>query len=382
MVMLRGLGRVQNYYRDLFDRIGVQVNFIRVGRFKSAGEPFISNAPSPEALEADAYWMDAAWAGYVKDVEQARRLPEGALMRLIAELPARLAAAQGNLAQLAVSEHLVDGLKTRDELRALMIERGTKEASNGSFRQIALANYRATVKEPHGGAAVGVIVAAGEIFDDAAPPGRIGGRSTAELVRQARENDDIKAIVLRVDSPGGSTFGSELIRRELEVTRAAGKPVVVSMSDVAASGGYWIATAADEIFADAGTITGSIGIFSILPTVDGALDRLGVHTGGHTTTWVAGADDPRRPLDPRMAEVVRAAIGNGYREFIGHVARARKLPEEQVEQIAQGRVWTGAQAKDRGLVDTLGGLRAAIGAAAARAQLGPEPTLIYVERDP
>jgi protease-4 len=231
------------------------------------------------------------------------------------------------------------------------------------------------------GDAVGVIVASGDITDGVAGPGSIGGRSTSNLIRKAREDDQIKAIVLRVDSPGGSAFGSELIRRDLELTRAAGKPVVVSMGNVAASGGYWISMAADEVIADPSTITGSIGVFAILPTAEKVVDKLGIHTAGTTTTWLADAYNPLRPLDPRFAQLVQSSINHIYSEFTTKAAQARHTTPEKIDAVGQGRVWTGAQAKERGLVDKLGSYRDALASAAARAKLGADYRIAYIERD-
>jgi protease-4 len=193
--------------------------------------------------------------------------------------------------------------------------------------------------------------------------------STAKLVRDAREDEDVKALVLRVDSPGGGVFPSEQIRREVELTRAAGKPVVVSMANVAASGGYWISMNADEIWADESTITGSIGIFGLFFTMPETLAKIGVHVDGVATTRLAGAFNPARPLDPIVGEVIQSVIDDGYRDFIGKVASAREQTPEAIDQVARGRVWSGAQAKERGLVDQLGGLREAIASAAERASL-------------
>jgi protease-4 len=215
-----------------------------------------------------------------------------------------------------------------------------------------------------------------------APAGTVGGLSTANLIRKARDDKDIKAVLLRVDSPGGSVFGSELVRRELELTRAAGKPVVVSMGNVAASGGYWISTASDEIVADAGTITGSIGVFALLPSADQTLAKLGVHPGGVGTTWLRNADDPRLPLDPRLAQLVQTSVDHIYLDFTTKVAAARKTTPEKIDAVAQGRVWTGLQAKERGLVDTIGQLGDAVRSASARAKLGDKPRVVYIERDP
>jgi protease-4 len=303
-------------------------------------------------------------------------------MRFIDQAPERLAAAGGDAAKMALTEKQVDGLKTRDELRALMIERGARDAEENTFRQVAFEDYLARIRPQLIGDAIGVVVAEGEIVDGTAPAGTIGGLSTANLIRKARENKDVKAVVLRVNSPGGSVFGSELVRRELEVTRAAGKPVVVSMGDVAASGGYWIATASDEIFADPATITGSIGVFALLPSADQALDKIGVHVAGTGTTWLKNAADPRRPLDPRLADLIQKSVDHTYLDFTTKVAAARKTTPEKIDAVAQGRVWTGAQAKERGLVDTLGQFGDALKSAATRAKLGDKPRVLYIEREP
>ncbi len=382
-VVLTGFGGYRNYYHDALERLGVTVNVFRAGKYKSFVEPFTANAPSREAMEADTFWLNDAWGVYTAEVEAARHLPVGAIAGLIDAAPARLAATGGDTARFALDEKLVDGLKTRDELRALMVQRGKPDPEHKTFRQISLGDYRAGLPESGDHARqVGVIVAAGTISDGNEPQGSIGGRSTAELIRKAREDDAVKAIVLRVDSGGGSAFGSELIRRELEITRQAGKPVVVSMSDVAASGGYWITTSADRVIADPATITGSIGVFGIFPTVDRTLEKLGVHTGGATTTWLAGAADLRRPIDPRLATVIQSTIGYIYGEFLGRVAQARQIPRERVAEVAQGRVWTGRQARERGLVDDLGGLQLAVRSAASLAKLGDGYRVAYIEAEP
>jgi protease-4 len=382
MVYIAGFGNLHNYYKDALDKLGVTVNAIRVGTFKSAVEPFIANEPSEAAIEADKLLYGGLWQTYVDAVEKARKLAPGAIARGIDEAPQRLAAAGGDAAKMALTEKLVDGLKTRDELRALMIERGAKDDDENTFRQVAFDDYLAHVKPKLLGDAVGVVVAEGEIVDGQAPAGTVGGLSTANLIRKARDNKDIKAIILRVDSPGGSVLGSELVRRELEVTRAAGKPVVVSMGNVAASGGYWISTASDEIFADAATITGSIGVFALLPSADKTFAKLGIHPAGVGTTWRFNADDPRLPLDPRLAELVQKYVDHTYVDFTTKVAAARKTTPDKIDAVAQGRVWTGAQAKERGLVDTIGMFGDAIRSAAKRANLGDKPRVVYIEREP
>ncbi len=382
MVYIAGFGSLRNYYKEALDKLGVTVNVVRVGTFKSAVEPFIANEPSAPAIEADKLLFGGLWKTYVDAVEKERKLAPGSIMRGIDEAPQRLAAAGGDAAKFALREKLVDALKTRDELRALMIARGVKDSDENTFRQISFDDYLGHVKARVTGDAIGVVVAEGEIVDGTAPAGTIGGLSTANLIKKARDNKDVKALVLRVDSPGGSVFGSELVRRELEVTRAAGKPVVVSMGNVAASGGYWIATASDEIVADAATITGSIGVFALLPTADQTLAKLGIHPAGVATTWLRNADDPRLPLDPRLADLVQKSVDHTYREFTTKVAAARKTSAEKIDAVAQGRVWTGAQAKERGLVDTVGQFGDAVRSAATRAKLGDKPRVVYIEREP
>jgi protease-4 len=380
-VLLEGFGRYRTYYKDLFDRVGVEANVIRVGGFKNAAEPFVANAPSKETLEAEGLLFDAMWASYTRAVEKARKLQAGALQRSIDRLPESLAAAGGDAAKLLAEGKLIDGVKTPDEMRALLIERGAADAETKSYRQVSFGNYLARVKPKTGGDAVAVVVAEGEIVDGEAGAGRVGGVSTAALIRKAREDDQVKAIVLRVRSPGGSAVASELVRRELDLARKAGKPVVVSMGDLAASGGYWISLAADEVVADEATITGSIGVVAMSPSAAKALDRLGIHTGGHVTSWLAGAFDPRRPLDPRLAQVIESAIGFVYRDFLQLAATARKTTPEKIHEVAQGRVWTGAQAVERGLVDRLGSFGDALKAATMRAKLPDDARVVYIERE-
>lgn len=382
MVFAQGLGHYQNYYRDALDKLGISVNIVRVGTYKNFGEPFTLNGPSQESIEADTVLYSGLWATYVEGVEKARKLPAGSVMAVINELPQRLAAAGGQAAKMALDSKFVDGLKTREEVRQLLMERGAKDADGQSFRQVSFDAYLAQQKPALIGDAIGVVVAEGEIVDGRAPAGTVGGLSTADLIRKAREDKSIKTVVLRVNSPGGAVYGSELIRRELELTRAGGKPVVVSMGDVAASGGYWISMSADEVLADAGTVTGSIGVFALLPTADKALEKLGVATGGVTTTWLTGAGDLRRPLDPRFVELVQTSINHIYADFTGKAAKARKTTPDKIDAVAQGRVWTGTQAKERGLIDRLGGYADALKSAAARAQLGDNPRIVYIQPEP
>ncbi|NRR29843.1 signal peptide peptidase SppA [Oxalobacteraceae bacterium] len=379
-ILLEGFGRYRNYYRDALDKVGVTVNLMRVGTYKSFAEPFIANGPSDAAVEAETYLNKGLWSAYTAEVEKARKLPQGQVMKNIDALPEQLEQLGGDIAKLSLQQKLVDGLKTRDEIRQMMIKRGAADADGKTFRQIAFEDYLARLRPKTSGDAIGVIVAAGEISDGVAGPGSIGGESTSRLIRMAREDDKIKALVLRVDSPGGSAFASELIRRELELTRAAGKPVVVSMGSVAASGGYWISMASDEVIADPSTITGSIGVFAILPTADKVIDKLGIHTAGAPTTWLGDAGNPLRPLDPRFAKVIQNSVNHIYADFTQRAALARKTTAAKIDAVAQGRVWTGAQAQERGLVDTLGNFGDALKSASRRAKLS-DYHVTYIERE-
>ena len=388
-MFLEGLGRYRQYFREgLQDKLGVDVHLFKVGEYKSAAEPYVLDAASPAAKEADLYWMNDVWQRYVADVAKARKLDPAAITAGIDTLPAGIAAAGGDLAKYALQQKLVDGLKTREEFDALMIERGVADGdAEGGYRQASLEGYLAHVNtkldalDP-GRDQVAVVVAEGEITGGEQPPGTVGGVSTSALLREARDDDHVKAVVLRVDSPGGEVFASEQIRREVEGLKAAGKPVVVSMGDLAASGGYWISMNADRIYADPSTITGSIGIFGLIPTIPRALDKIGVHSDGVGTTRFAGAFDLTRPLAPEVGAVIQSVIEKGYRDFTTRVARGRELAVAQVDAVGRGRVWTGAQAKERGLVDAFGGLDEAVAEAAARARLGKPGSwrVRYIER--
>jgi protease-4 len=375
-MLLEGLARYRLYYREaLEDKLGVDMHLFKVGEFKSAAEPYVLDSASPEAKQADLYWMNDVWQRYLADVAKARKLDPQWLATRVQSLPAEVQAANGDLAQYALQHKLVDALKTRGELNELLTERGVADAdADSGFRQVTLDGYLAHLDRGINAAdtrpQVAIVVAEGEITGGEQPPGTIGGESTAALLRDALDDENVKTVVLRVDSPGGEVFASEQIRREVVALKAAGKPVVVSMGDLAASGGYWISMNADRIYADPSTITGSIGIFGLIPTFPRTLDKLGIHADGVSTTGIAGAFDVTRPLDPAVGAVIQSVIEKGYRDFTGKVAEARGREIAQVDAVARGRVWSGAQALERGLVDELGGLQAAVDHAAARAKLG------------
>jgi protease IV len=381
-VMITGLANYRLFYKDLLDKLGVDVHLFRVGEFKSAAEPYILDHASAEAKQADSYWMGGLWDSYIAEVAALRKLDPAVLRDDIDNLPQHIASTQGNLAQLALNQHLVDGLATRAELISMMRKEGVPPDRKGhSFRQVDLGRYAANVSRNIDLFAPGVaiVVGEGEISGGKQPPGSIGGESTATLIRNAREDRKTRALVLRVNSPGGEVYAAEQIRREIELTRAAGIPVVVSMGDVAASGGYWISMNANRIYAEPNTITGSIGIFGMYYTVPNTLAKLGIQSDGVGTGPMAGAFDITRPLDPKVGAVIQAIIDKGYHDFVGNVSKARGKSYEAIDAIAQGRVWTGQQALERGLVDQLGGLDQAVADAANLAKLGKDYPVRYQE---
>jgi protease IV len=383
---LEGFSRYRQYYREgLEDKLLIDVHLFRAGEFKSFGEPYSRDSQSEEAREADLYWMSGVWQQFLTDIATARDLAPQALAADIDALPQRLAAADGDLAQMALDMRLVDALKSADQVRAELMQRGVADDDGETFRQISLSNYLAVVdarkRKADSRDQVAIVVAMGGIMDGDQPPGTVGGESTSRLLRKARHDDDVKAVVLRVNSPGGGVFPSEQIRREVELLREAGKPVVSSMGDVAASGGYWISMDADRIIAQPTTITGSIGVFGLFFTVPRTLEHIGVRTDGVGTTRYAGAFDPTRPFDPAIGEVIQRLIDRAYRDFLDGVARGRDSTPDAIDQVARGRVWSGEQAAERGLVDQLGGLQDAIDAAAALAELD-DYQVTYIEKEP
>ena len=301
-VMLTGLANYRLFYKDLLAKLGVDVHLFRVGEFKSAAEPYILNHASDESKQADSFWMGGLWDTYLAEVGKLRKLDPATLRDDIDNLPQHIASTQGDLAQLAINEHLADGVATRAELIAMMRAAGVPADKKGhSFRQVGLAQYAARQRKASDPFAPGVtvVVAEGEISAGKQAPGAIGGESTAQLIRTAREDRKTKALVLRVNSPGGEAYAAEQIRREVALTRAAGIPVVVSMGDVAASGGYWISMDANRIFAEPNTITGSIGIFGLFYTVPDTLAKLGIHSDGVATGPMAGASSMLRRSSQR-----------------------------------------------------------------------------------
>ncbi len=373
-ILLQGFGLYRKYYKTALEKLQIQFHVFKVGTYKSALEPFLRDSMSDYAKEANLAWLTVLWDFYKVDVASRRGFRPQDLDDLINNLPGHLAQADGDAALMALNLGLVDELKTRDEVRQELIERLGQDKDGLTFKQIAFDEYLSRIrpdliKSRPAKDKVGIIVASGIIMDGEQPSGRIGGDTMADLLVQAREDENIKAVVVRVDSGGGSATASEVISREIELTRQAGKPVFVSMGSIAASGGYWIAAPADQIWATPTTITGSIGIFGAFPTFEKSLKSLGITSDGVGTTRLSDAFDPSRPLNNLVAQSMNQVIEHGYRRFVQRVAEGRNMQPEAVEKIAQGRVWAGITAKDLGLVDKIGSLQDAVDAIAETADL-------------
>jgi protease-4 len=386
MVYIDGFSYYRMFLKDAIDKLGIDVNVFRAGTYKSFTDQFSRTDMAPSDREESTVWLDALWNAYQQDVTHARSLPATALNDFVAAEPAALAAVNGDAAKLALQRGLVTALKSRrqmaDELKGLVGE----DSDTHSFNSVAMSQYLAAVRSKHvlkskSDSKVGIVVASGEILDGHQPPGMIGGESTADLLRQARFDNAVKAVVLRVDSPGGSMFASEQILREVQTLRKAGKPVVVSMSTYAASGGYYISAAANQIFASPTTLTGSIGVFSVIPTFQRTLEKLGVKVDGLGTTPLAGDMREDRALTAASRQILQSSVDHAYTEFLRRVGDGRKKTVEEVDKIAQGRVWAGVDAQRIGLVDHLGGLNDATDAAAKLAELGSDYDVDYIEPD-
>jgi protease-4 len=384
-VELEGFGSWQLYFRSALDKLGVEAHIFRVGEYKSAVEPFERDDMSPAAKSNYSQLLGDLWQIYVTDVAQRRGLEPDAVDNYINRLDRNLAEYGGNSARMAHALGFVDRVESRPASLAWLQE--NIGSQNGALRSIDFDSYlararTAATKRPQPLQQIGLIVASGEIQDGTAAAGSIGGDSLSQLIREAREDERIKALVLRVDSPGGSVFGSELIREELVAFKDSGRPLIVSMGSVAASGGYWIATPADEIWASPATITGSIGIFGVLPTVEQAFAKLGLQVDGVGTTELSGATALGRPLSPLLETSLQEVIEHGYASFLALVAEARDMSTEDVDRIAQGQVWSGQRALELQLVDRLGSLEDALASAARQAGLEAWETRLLQQRLP
>jgi len=385
-IILEGFGRYRMYYKEGIDKLGLDVHIFKVGTYKSAVEPYLRNDMSEYAREANEEWLGDLWQIYLDDVAAARGTTPERLNEYAFEFPRLMAEANGDSARAALDFGLADLALTRVEMREHLIKLVGEDQKTHSYNKIAFSDYLKTLDDDRFGRKakgdrIGIIVARGTILDGTQPAGKIGGDSTAALIRQARNDENVKAIVLRVDSGGGSAFASEVIRRECEKARAEGKPVIASMGSVAASGGFWISTSSDQIWAYPSTITGSIGIFGMVPTYQRPLaDYLGIRVDGVSTAPLAGVRLDRE-LPAEVGEVIQGMIEHGYREFLQRVADSRGMTTEQVDQVAQGRVWSGTDAYELGLVDHLGDLDDAIAAAAGLAGLGDDYAVSYIEKE-
>lgn len=371
-LILTGYGSYRSYFKTALDKLQVNMHVFRTGDYKDAVEPYLRDDMSDASREHNSRWLNQLWDTYTSTVERERKLEPGDINNFINHMSERLAENEGDLASTAVALGLIDRIATRNQQNDLLIRRVGEDPRENTYLAVDYQDYLRFIppKNPLPKAdKIGLIVAKGVILDGQQPEGTIGGDTLSELIREAREEQDIKALVLRIDSGGGSAFASELIREQLELTRQQGIPVLVSMGSVAASGGYWIAMGADEIWATPTTITGSIGVFSAFPTLENSLDKLGISTDGVGTTELAGALRLDRPLSPQAADVLQQSVDSIYQNFLSIVAENRKITPEQVNAVGQGRVWTGMAARELGLVDHLGELPEVLAAAAARAGL-------------
>ncbi|MCZ4293772.1 signal peptide peptidase SppA [Vibrio sinaloensis] len=377
-VMLKGYSAYSLYYKSLLEKLDVNTHVFRVGTYKSAIEPFVRDDMSKEAKESASRWLGQLWGAYIDDVAANRQLDAKTLNPDMNEFLALLKANNGDLASLSLNVGLVDQLATRQQVRKELVD---VFGSNGedSYNYVDFYEYQSTMTPKFNLASddIAIVVASGAIMDGSQPRGTVGGDTVAALLRQARNDDKVKAVVLRVDSPGGSAFASEVIRNEVEALKEAGKPVVVSMSSLAASGGYWISMSADRIIAQPTTLTGSIGIFSVLTTFEKGLNKLGIYTDGIGTSPFSDVG-VTTGLSDGASQAFQMGIEHGYSRFIGLVSQSRQIPIDKVDDVAQGRVWTGQDALEFGLIDKIGDFDDAVALAAELAKV-EQYNLYWVE---
>ncbi|EGR9012150.1 signal peptide peptidase SppA [Vibrio parahaemolyticus] len=368
-VLIKGYSAYSMYYKTLLEKLDVSTHVFRVGTYKSAIEPFIRDDMSDAAKESATRWVTQLWSAFVDDVTTNRNINAKVLNPTMEELLTEMKSVDGDLAQLAVKMGLVDELATRQDIRTLFAKEFGSDGKD-SYNAISYYDYLATIRPDYTLANhdIAVVVASGAIMDGQQPRGTVGGDTVASLLRQARNDEKVKAVVLRVDSPGGSAFASEVIRNEVEALKKAGKPVVVSMSSLAASGGYWISMSADKIVAQPTTLTGSIGIFSVITTFEKGFSKLGINTDGVGTSPFSG-DGITTGLSEGASQAFQLGIEHGYKRFISLVGSNRAMTVEEVDKVAQGRVWTGQDALSFGLVDQMGDFDDAVELAAKLANV-------------
>jgi len=373
VVDLHGFGTYHLYFREALEKLHISYNIFKVGTYKSALEPLTRNDMSTQDRSQNRVWLSALWRLYTDDIKKQRNLEENAIEKYTTDVAAQLLLTDGNAAELALKLGLVDQLLTRNQVSSYFATiTGTGKTSVPQVitsRDYSSRVIHSYVDEKSSPEKIGVIIAEGNIVPGKQPAGLIGGDSLAEMIRKARQDDQVKAVVLRINSGGGSAFASEIIRQEILALQESGKPVVVSMGTVTASGGYWLAANADEIWASPATITGSIGIFAAMPTFEKSLAFLGVHRDGIGTTPLAAGLDVTQPLPDQLRSAIQQNVNHGYSQFLDIVSEGRNLERSQVEKIAQGHVYDGLTAKSLGLIDKLGSLQDAVSAAAKLADL-------------
>jgi len=372
-VGLEGYSSYRNYYRETLEKMSVNVHVFHAGEFKSIAEPFLRDDMSPGEKLVTERWLQVLWGQYAAAVETQRELPPGSINAYVNNFAEQLEGQGGNAAALALEAGLVDELLNRSEANDYLVELVGASNEDGLYEAVLFERYvrrqRPSQLTAMEGERVAVITAVGNIVPGDQPPGTIGGDSLANLIATTAEQEGVRAMVLRVNTGGGSVFASEVIRQELLRTQALGIPVVISMGAVAASGGYYIAAEADEIWATPGTITGSIGVFAAVPTFERLLERIGVYTDGVGTTDLAGSLRLDRPLNPQVAAIIRSGVDFSYDNFRQLVAQGRDMNAEEVNSLAEGQIWSAPDALENGLLDGIGSLADAVDAAAARAGL-------------
>lgn len=371
-IFLTGYGVYRNYFKDAIDKLHMKFHVFRVGDHKDAVEPYLENSMSSASREHNARWLNALWERYTSQIEQSRDFPDGKIDNFIATMATEFKDFSATHAQFSASVGLVDASLTRPQLREKLVETFGEKENGERIAAIDMHQYLQLIPDNNKFSTnpIGLIVATGTILDGQQLAGSIGGDSLSALIRQARKDEELKALVIRVDSGGGSVFASELIRQEIITTRDEGLPVYISMGSVAASGGYWIAAPADEIWATPETITGSIGVWALIPNYSETFTKLGIHTDGVATTKLAGSFRGDLPMNDDVKVILQASVDNVYKNFLQITAEARQLETLEVHKIAQGQVWTGEAAKSLGLIDNLGSLEDLFASVADKLSLG------------
>lgn len=373
-VLVKGLASNRLYYGELLNTLGIKVHVFKAGAYKSFPESFVSSKPSKEWIESERFWLTDAWETLSHQIESSRGLMPGFIDQYISSLDSRVIEAGGDLARTALQANLIDGTLTYDQMQKTIASK-LNRAENKNLHFVSYTEYKDNLNTQHG--EIAVIIAEGEIQEGQSQSGITGAETLVSLIDQARGNPSVKALVLRVNSPGGSAVASELIRHAIETTKSE-KPVIVSMGDLAASGGFWISMGASKVLAASSTITGSIGVFGLAPTFENTLKLAKIGQGTVATTWLANAERLTQPMDPRLETIFTQSVAKTYANFVNIVAQSRKLTPAYVQTVAQGRVWTGSQAAKRKLVDEIGDFQDAIKLARSLAHLDNNADFVYL----